>query len=55
MQDKETSLEQLTVFIHPERKQALRIECAKRNITMKEAIENFIDELSGTKKAKKAA
>jgi len=52
---RETNTEQLTVFIHPDRKQAFRIECAKQKMTMKQAIEKFIDEFTATKTVKKAA
>ena len=39
----------LIVWISPERKHALKIDCVKKGITMKEAIEAFIDELTGKK------
>ena len=54
MKEKET--EQLTVFIDPELKQAFRLECVRRKMTMTEAIESLIKEMTATKPViKKAA
>lgn len=41
--------EQLTVFINPELKQAFRLECVRRKMTMTEAIEGLIMEMTATK------
>jgi hypothetical protein len=55
MKEREKGLEPLLIWTDLNRKQAFKVECAKRNTTMRQAIEEFIDTFTGLKVVEKAA